>query len=68
MGRKRVWIVYETRRGGIQRVFMKPPDKVYPGYIPPPGQVVLDITITAAEYERIWQRKVRDGRLVQKEV
>lgn len=68
MGRKRIWIIYETRRGAIKRVFMKPPDKVFPGFEPPPGQAMLEITITDAEYQRIWQRKVKDGRLVQKEV
>jgi hypothetical protein len=68
MGRKRIWVIYETLRGRIRKVFLKPPDKVFPGYTPPAGQAILEVTVLPAEYDRIWQRKVRNGRLVQKEV
>lgn len=68
MGRKHIWVVYKTLRGAIKRVFLKSPDSVFLGYTPPSGQAVLEVTVTEAEYERIWQRKVLNGRLVQKEV
>lgn len=68
MGRKRIWVVYKMLRGAIKRVFLKPPDSVFSGYTPPSGQAILEVTVTDAEYERIWQRKVKNGRLVQREV
>lgn len=65
MKRNRIWVVYETRRGAIKRVFKKAPSLLFPGWEPGPGEAVLEVNVSGAERERIWRRKVRNGQLVQ---
>lgn len=65
MKRKRIWVVYEVVRGAIKQVFHKAPGQLFKDWSPPAGRAVLEVTVTQSEADRIWNRKVRNGRLVQ---